>query len=102
MFVMISYSEEFRKFNIYKHFKEAFRLLHKHEVKYNVDEKIINEFIKTNPEYFETYSILGTYYKDRSDKIKALKYYNLALSKEITTMQDKEEILRGMEEVSGQ
>lgn len=96
------YSEEFRKFNVYKHFKEAFRLLHKHEVRYNVDEKIIAEFIKTNPEYFETYSILGKYYKDRSDKEKAMKYYNLALSKEITTIQDKEEILKGIAELSKQ
>jgi hypothetical protein len=86
------YSVEFRKFNAYKQMREAFRFAHRHKLNYPVDEKIISNFIRCNPEYFETYFILGTYYKDQSDKEKALRYYNLALTKEITTVQDKEAI----------
>jgi isopenicillin-N N-acyltransferase like protein len=93
------YSAEFKKFNIYKHFREAFKMLHKTGLKYTVSENMIAGFISCNPEYFETYMILGNYYKDQSDKERALKYYNLALTKEITTVQDREAIEKGISEV---
>jgi isopenicillin-N N-acyltransferase like protein len=93
------YSVEFRKFKIYKQFREAFKFLHKHELAYEIDKKTITGFINCNPEYFETYFILGNYYKDRNDKEQALKYYNLALTKEITTAQDKEAIEKGMKDL---
>jgi hypothetical protein len=94
------YSAEFKKFNVYKRFRDAFRLLHKEELNYEVDEKMIKGFISCNPEYFETYSILGQYYKDRSNKERALKYYNLALTKEITTLQDREQIEKAINQLT--
>jgi isopenicillin-N N-acyltransferase-like protein len=94
------YSVEFKKFNVYKQFREAFRELHKHKLKYNIDEKTIAAFVSCNPEYWETYSIIGDYYKDQSDKERALKYFNLALTKEITTVQDKEEIEKAIEQLA--
>jgi isopenicillin-N N-acyltransferase like protein len=92
------YSVEFKKFLVFKQMKEGFRFIHKHKLNYVLNEKVIIDFINSNPEYFETYFILGNYYKDQNQKDQALKYYNLALSKEITTMQDKEAIER---ELSG-
>lgn len=86
------YSAEFRKFLAYKQMKEVFNNIHKRKLDYLVKEEIIIAFINSNPEYFETYYILGNYYKDRNMKDQAIKYYNLALSKEVTTIQDREAI----------
>lgn len=88
------YSPEFRKFTAFKQMKEGFRLIRKHKLNFTLSEKVIIDFINSNPEYFETYFILGNYYKDQNMKDLAVKYYNLALSKEITTVQDKEAIER--------
>jgi hypothetical protein len=93
------YSIEFKKFKAWKLMKEGFQIAHKAKLKNVVGENIIADFINCNPEYFETYLILGNYYKDQSDKEKALKYYNLALTKEITTVQDREEIEKSISEV---
>lgn len=89
-------SHDYKKFIAYKKMREAFKFLHKHHLHYEVDPKTIDAFIKCNPDFFETYQILGTYYKDKQNNADALKYYNLALTKEITTIQDKEAIEKAM------
>jgi tetratricopeptide (TPR) repeat protein len=86
------YSLAFRKFNAYKLMREAFQIKHKQELNFEVDSKIITTFISLNPEYFETYYILGNYYSDQDNLAEAMKYYSLALTKEITTVQDKEAV----------
>ncbi len=84
------HSQAFKKFKAYKQMREAFNYAHKHSSQYSLSEKIIKDFINCNPEYFETYVLLGTYFKDQQQKEKSLHYYNLALTKEVTTVQDKE------------
>ena len=93
------YSREYKKFVAYKIFREAFQIKSKHHIKYVIDSKTITTFINSNPEYWETYFILGNYYRDENNAVEALKYYNLALTKEITTMQDKEAIEKNISEV---
>lgn len=93
------YSQEFKKFNAYKHMREAFRFAHRHKLNYPVDEKTIADFIGCNPEYFETYVLVGTYYRDQNNKEKALSYLKTALTKEVTTEQDKEEIRKSIVEI---
>ncbi len=93
------YSREFRKFNSYKQMREAFQLKHKQKLMTEVASKTITTFISLNPEYFETYYILGNYYSDEKNVAEALKYYNLALTKEITTVQDKEAIEKSILEI---
>jgi len=93
------YSQDFKKFNAYKHMREAFRFAHKHKLKYPVDEKMITDFITCNPEYFETYVLLGSYYNDQDNKEKALACFKTALTKEVTTEQDREEILKNISEI---
>lgn len=94
------YSQGFKKFNAYKEMREVFRYAHKHQLNYPMDEKIITNFINCNPEYFETYAILGRYYKEEKRGEAAIKYYSLALQKEITTRQDKEEIQKELKELT--
>lgn len=93
------YSREYKKFVAYKLMKEGFQIKHKHNVKSVIDSKTIANFIQSNPEYWETYFVLGNYYRDEKNVSDALKYYNLALTKEITTVQDKEAIEKSIVEV---
>lgn len=93
------YSKEYKNFLAYKLFREGFQIKHKHTLKYVIDSKTIANFIQSNPEYWETYFIVGNYYRDEKNISEALKYYNLALTKEITTLQDKEAIEKSVVEV---
>ena len=79
--------------------RDAFQLKHKQELKGGIDPKTIATFIHCNPEYFETYFILGNYFRDQKNVSEALKYYNLALTKEITTTQDKEAIVNSIVDI---
>jgi hypothetical protein len=93
------YATGFKKFKAYKQMREAFHFAHAHQLKPALNEKIISAFIRCNPEYFETYVILGTYFKDQRQKEKAIQYFSIALTKEITTVQDKEFIQKEIKEL---
>jgi len=86
------YSNEFKKFNAYKLMRKAFHFINKHKLYYPINDETIKLFINTNPEYWETYDLLGEYYLLQNNKDAAKKYFNIALSKEITTLQDREAI----------
>ena len=85
-------SPEYRKFNAYKQMCEAFHFAHAHKLYYELNEKTIADFINCNPEYFETYVLLGIYFNDQHQKERARNYFTKALTKEITTVQDREAI----------
>jgi isopenicillin-N N-acyltransferase-like protein len=90
------YSTAYKKFVAYKQMREVFHFAHKHQLQLPLDEQLIAKFIRCNPEYFETYVILGTYFKDQQQKERAFTYFKMALTKEITTVQDKEAIEKNM------
>lgn len=95
------YSADFIRFKAWKEMREAFHTIHKKKLAdYIVPQATIDQFIRCNPDYFETYFILGTYYSDKDDKANALTYFNEALTKEITTVQDKDAIMKGIEKLS--
>jgi len=52
----------------------------------------INGFIKSNPEQYQVYSLLGDYFAYREDQSKALIYYNISLEKEIATFNERDDI----------
>ena len=93
------FSQQYKKFNAYKQMKEAFQYAHVHNVKFLADDNVIKKFINFNPEYFETYVVLGQYYKDQHQTEIALRYFSKALTKEITTVQDKEAIEKNIQEI---
>ncbi|HRG53811.1 MAG TPA: C45 family autoproteolytic acyltransferase/hydrolase [Bacteroidia bacterium] len=93
------FSQQYKKFNAYKQMKEAFQYAHVHNVKFLADDNVIKKFINCNPEYFETYVVLGQYYKDQHQTEIALRYFSKALTKEITTVQDKEAIEKNIQEI---
>ncbi len=72
----------------------------KKQIKQSTDrkEKLINEsvvvesFVRYNPEFWETYQLLGDYYEAKRDKSSAVKYFHLALAKEINDTHEADKI----------
>jgi isopenicillin-N N-acyltransferase like protein len=95
------HSAEFARFKAWKLMKEAFHFAHKKQLNYIIDKKVIADFIRCNPEYWETYAIIGDYYNDRKQPELAMNYYSTALDKEITTVQDREEIQKKVKMIGG-
>jgi hypothetical protein len=85
-------SKEYKNFKIYKIAKEYISQYARYKVLGEISEKTINTLISSNPEYYYTYQLLGDYYKSRNDNTNAIKYYNLALTKEVTSLNDKKSI----------
>ncbi|MCK4287778.1 MAG: choloylglycine hydrolase, partial [Bacteroidales bacterium] len=80
------YSQDYQNFI---KFKEISQLI---QSSIENNEKIVfpdKNYISTNPEFFMTYSLLGDYYKKSKQYDKAIEYYNIALKKEIPTLQEK-------------
>jgi predicted choloylglycine hydrolase len=64
------------------------------------DEEIdIDEFIKTNTNYFYTYEIIGDYYSQRQNQEKASLYYNKALQKFIPNLHEQKRIEEKLEKM---
>src|SRR5690606_28527255 len=80
-----------QEFQDYLLFKEQSQIFTK---RINSDEMISDEeiqlFIQLNPEFWKTYFIAGEYYFNQKNYRKALQNYQIALTKEITTLPDKE------------
>lgn len=53
---------------------------------------MVANFISYNPEFWETYQLLGDYYKERKSKPEAIKYYSLALTKEINDTHEADKL----------
>lgn len=77
------YSDEYIKFNAYKNYINLYKSGK------DFSENEIDKFKNSNPEYFYTYFVIGNHYQKRKEFNKALEYYKIALSKEITTFNDK-------------
>lgn len=53
------------------------------KVKLPNEEAVVLDFVAYNPEFWETYQLLGEYYRTQKNKPEAIKYFNRALDKEI-------------------
>ncbi len=83
-------SEEFKN---YMEFKKELKSIHsKIESKEPVSDENLLNFIELNPEYWVSYFTVGEYYFHQKKYKKAIKNYQIALTKEITTLPDKEMI----------
>lgn len=82
------YSQQFQNYLEFKKKSEMFA------VGSLIQDDEIQSFIKLNPEFWKTYFIVGEYYFNQKDFKNALENYQIALRKEITTLPDKELILK--------
>jgi hypothetical protein len=53
----------------------------------------IRDFIGTNPEFFEVYSLSGDYFYFKNKPDSAAKYYRMALGKIIPRQNEKQQII---------
>ncbi|HLV24115.1 MAG TPA: C45 family peptidase [Moheibacter sp.] len=82
------YSKEFRE---YKNFKDLlYSIQLKIDNKEFISENDLERLINLNMEYWLSYFTVAEYYFGQNSFAKALKYYKIALTKEITTLPDQE------------
>jgi len=86
-------SEDYQHFRSFKEMKQFILNVNKSKEKVVLPGSFIQEFIDTNPEYYEVYDILGDYYRyiGRSDS--SISCYRFALGKEIPLQSEKNSII---------
>lgn len=62
------------------------------KTKKTVNKEFLVEYIATNPDFWKVYDYVGDYYFIQKEYHQAIKYYKLALSKEITTRPDQDKV----------
>jgi hypothetical protein len=62
------------------------------------EKENIQSFISSNPEYYNTYVIAGRYYQQMNAFDDAMKYYNLALTKEVSSATEVDNIKEWIDE----
>jgi tetratricopeptide (TPR) repeat protein len=79
----------------YFEFKTRLKILQdKIKSKEKIDETELIIFIELNPEFWKTHFVVGEYYFAQKEFEKALIHYRIALEKEITTLPDKEFLMK--------
>jgi len=86
------YSQYYENFESYKVLKKQIEEKTKSKRKAQTENYSIETLISLNPEYYLVYSIAGDYYKSQKQYDKAVYYYELALEKEVTTLDDVKRI----------
>lgn len=85
------YSDQYQQ---YLRFKELAKQIEiSIEKKENLSQQLLDEFQTLNPNYYLTYELLGDYYQMQNNCKQATIYYDIALTKAIPWLKDKEEIL---------
>ncbi len=62
----------------------------------------VDAFIKSNPDYFHVYAILGQYFQMLDNYGEAMKYYNLALAKEVSSADERNDIEEHLKECTAE
>jgi predicted choloylglycine hydrolase len=85
-------SKDYKKFLLFKKIRSYLQLLEKAKPVLALDADIEKAFLASNPNSYFTYQLLGNYYVKTGNKQRAAEYYKQALSKEIATNKEREEI----------
>ncbi|NOZ35249.1 MAG: peptidase C45 [Chlorobi bacterium] len=92
------YSTDYQNFKYFKKAKDLFKSAIK-DTGIIINEKEIKKFTNSNPEYFYTYQLIGDYYFTKKKYKTAMPYYQIALTKEVTTLPEKESIEKRLKEI---
>lgn len=93
-------TDEYANFEFFRKNKEELKQIIKDESSLNKEDIKIEEFIQSNPNYFYVYQLAGDYYFMREKYTIAKGYYNKALAKEITTLNERESIIEQLIQIS--
>jgi isopenicillin-N N-acyltransferase like protein len=91
-------SEEYRHFLRYRQMRKVIKTVTGSSEILTLPASFISEFIITNPEYFEAYSLSGDYYQHINRPDSGLIYYRKALGKDIPRWSEKKKIIEKMSE----
>ncbi|MBP8033452.1 MAG: peptidase C45 [Bacteroidia bacterium] len=87
----------YQNFLHFKNLKHYIQFITKASDKIQLSPQFENAFIQSNPESYYMYQILGNYFTSRKNNEKAIEYYNLALTKEIATLKEEQQIKESIE-----
>ena len=65
----------------------------------DISEKDIEEFIRSNPEFYYVYEKAGDFYRIRQNPEKSLEFYNFALRKEVSSKTERDRIIKKISEL---
>jgi hypothetical protein len=85
-------SKQYINYIFFKKVKNYIQYCTKSDFNLIVSPTIIEKFIKSNPESYYTYWIVGDYYKKQGELNKAIFNYNLALTKVVATEKEAKKI----------
>lgn len=85
-------TQVYQDFLHFKQLKNHIQFLTKKATTAALPANLENAFLRSNPESYYMYQILGDYYLSRKNRSRAKEYYQLALTKEISTLKEKEQI----------
>jgi hypothetical protein len=83
-------SDEFKNYEAYRVEKEKIQNIIQNKEDYCQED--LEKFISLNPDYWEVYYLTGKYYFEKKYYKAALLKFNEALTKEVTTVPDQEDI----------
>lgn len=85
-------SPAYDKFKKFKKIKQQISAYLMFDKPLELTPKQVETFINLNAESYVTYEMLGKYFQKKGNKLKAEKYYTLALTKSVASKQIEEEI----------
>jgi len=91
-------TNEYQNFIAYRHLSDEFQYAIKSGTVIQNETEIVSEFISSNPEFYHVYSILGQYYQMLDNNDEAIKYYNLALEKEVSSADERKDIKQNIQD----
>ena len=92
------FSKDYKNFTYFKKQKDLFKQAKKNR-SIVINNSDIQEFINSNPEYFYTYRLVGDYYFAKENNEDAKHYYEIALTKEITTLPEQKAIEKRLKDI---
>lgn len=84
------YSREYYKYINYKRLKRKLSLAIRNKI--FIEKNLLDSLVVNNPDFFESYLLPGSYCEMRKNYRQALLYYQLALTKELPSPEEKEKL----------
>lgn len=93
-------TQGYQNFIHFKQIKNYIQFITKKSLRSTLSPQLENAFIQSNQESYYMYQLLGDYYASRSNKEKAIEYYNLALTKVIATLKEEKQIKENLKKLT--
>jgi len=86
------YTTDYTEFLFYREYRHLLKIII--QKKETANEKELDHFIRSNPELYSVYDLVGDYYASQKQTGRAIEFWKRALEKEIPTLTETEAIRR--------